>query len=170
MLTYGVSILSISAASKIFLILSLPAFQRLNYRLGDPGFNSRQGLEISPSKKSRHQTSYSMSTRQVRSFFEYSGRGVELTTSQSIAKVKMEWSYTPTPLHTFMESTIRDLSSTSLLHTVNQSEHIITLEKTTGIRKYEQKYSKHTIACVRSCIYTYIEELLGKATQLRNKS
>jgi hypothetical protein len=33
-----------------------------------------------------------------------------------------------------------------LLHTMNRTERIITFEKATGIRKYEQKYSRHTIA------------------------
>jgi len=40
--------------------------------------------------------------------------GVELTTPQTSAEVKMELSYTPTPLYAFMESTRRNLSSTSL--------------------------------------------------------
>jgi len=111
-----------------------------------------------------------MSNGQGKSFFEYSGRGVELTTPQSIAEVKMDRSCTPTPLHAFMDSTRRNLSSSFLLHTVNYTERIITFEKATGIRKYEQKYSTHTIACVRSRMYTYIEELLHKATQLRNNS
>jgi len=70
----------------------------------------------------------------------------------------MEWSCSPTPLHTFMESIRGNLSSTFLLHTVNHTERVITFQKATGIRKYEQKYSAPTIACVRTSKNCYMKQ------------